>query len=126
MKLISAAIIVVALMACKNTGKRYHDGTYVYTDTSGRIPYVQKITVDGKWIYHTVQSTKENSSAKKYKMLCIQYPDKITLPLIDGHSVIVEVDNSNNLIYDGHLFKKEPSTGILLIPAPKVFQETKE
>lgn len=121
-----ASLTLFALLACTNNHNRYHDGVYVYTDTSQQSIIAQEIKVDGKWMYHTIQSSKEKSNFKEYKSICIQYPYKITLPLQDGHSVVIEIDSAGNLSYDGHLFIKEPIRIVDPMPIPKTFQESRQ
>lgn len=117
---------LLTLYACTNTNKRYHDGTYVYIDALRRTPNEQQITIDGQWMYHSIQSIKDKANFKEHKFICIQYPDKIPLPLQDGHSVTVEIDSAGNINYDGHLFIKEPMRIIDLTPIPRSFQENQQ
>lgn len=119
-------LLLLTLYACTNNHKRYHDGIYIYTDAPGHHPSVQEITVDGQWMYHSIQSIKDKANFKEYKSICIQYPGKITLPMQDGHSVTVETDSAGNLHYDGHLFIKEPIRIIDPMPIPRSFQENQQ
>jgi hypothetical protein len=78
----------------------YHDGTYFYTDLNTRIPNKQKML-------HFYQAINDSTNVKSYKDYCIQYPDRIELLMWRGHSVLIKVDSTGNLIYDNRLFKKE-------------------
>lgn len=121
-----ACLLLLTLFACTSNHKRYHDGMYVYSDSLHPGQQVQKIKVEGGWIYHIIQPSDGKSKTKAYTFPCIQYPDKISLPLPKGHSVTIDIDQEGNLIYDQMTFKKEWIHIIDPTPVPKAFIEAFE
>ncbi|NCU04898.1 MAG: hypothetical protein GXC73_13010 [Chitinophagaceae bacterium] len=117
-----ACFLLLMFYACKDSKHRYHDGTYVHAANDASTE--QRIRVDGKWMYHSLHSSKSNSKIREYKFICIQYPDKISLPLPKGHTVTVEIDKNGNLIYDGMEFKREFIRIIDPAPIPEALLES--
>ncbi len=119
-------IILVTLPGCKNSNSNFHNGTYIFSDSTVRYATKESIIIEGNSATLHLRSLFNKSKLKKSKYICIQHPNSIDLPLSKQPPITIPVDKDGNLVWGDKLFKKQPIPIILSTPIPEAFLESGE
>ncbi len=120
-------LFFATLFSCKQGTPGYHDGYYIFKDSSHNPVLEESISINRSWATLRFRSVFNKSKLKKTKYLCFQDSGKIDLYMgKKQHPLSIPVNKDGNLVWDGRVFIKQPERVISNTPVSAFFLQEQQ
>lgn len=126
MKNIFSLLILASFLSCESSSSNFHDGEYVFVDSTRRPVLHESIFIYGYSATLRFRSFFNQSKLSKTKYLCFQRTGKIDLYMGKREPPLsILVNKDGNLLFDDMIFVKQTLPVISNTPVSAFFLQRK-